>query len=127
MTPSVAIAVEDLKKAFPNAIVTIVAEDGNGGAYVLVDGIELGAKFSPAKTWLGAQLPASLPYADVYPLFIGSDVKRADGSALGGPLSIQNWQGRTAIQVSRRNNRMNGQQTAVSKFVKVIDFVRSLA
>lgn len=127
MTPSVAAAIEGLKKAFPNATVTVLAEDGNGGAFVLVDGIELGPKFSPTKTWFGAQLPASLPYADVYPLFMGAEVKRADGVALSGPLSGLNWQGRQAIQVSRRNNRIVGGQSAVAKFVKVIEFVRSLA
>lgn len=127
MTPSVAAAIEGLKKAFPNTTVTVLAEDGNGGAFVLVDGIELGPKFSPTQTWFGAQLPASLPYADVYPLFMGAEVKRTDGAALSGPLSGLNWQGRQAIQVSRRNNRMVGGQSAVAKFVKVIEFVRSLA
>src|SRR5687767_12091793 len=114
MTPSVAAAIEGLTKAFPNATVTVLTEDGNGGAFVFVDGIELGPKFSPTKTWFGAQLPASLPYADVYPLFMGAEVKRADGVALSGPLSGLNWQGRQAIQVSRRNNRMAGGQSAVA-------------
>lgn len=127
MTPSVAVAVDGLKKAFPNTTVTVLAEDGNGGAYVLVDGIELGPKFNTAKTWFGAQLPASLPYADIYPLFMGPEVTRADGLPLTGPLSGVNWQGRQAIQVSRRNNRMSGAQPAVAKFMKVIEFVRSLA
>lgn len=127
MTPSVASAVEGLKKAFPMATVTVLAEDGNGGAFVLVNGVELGPKFSPTKTWFGAQLPASLPYADIYPLFMGAEVKRADGAVLNGPLSGLTWHGRQATQVSRRNNRMVGGQSAVAKFVKVIEFVRSLA
>jgi hypothetical protein len=127
MTPSVTTAIDDLRRAFPDATVTVLAEDGNGGAHVLVDGIELGPKFAIDRTWFGAHLPASLPYADIYPLFIGSDVTRADGGALTGPLSGLNWQGRQAIQVSRRNNRMVGAQPAAAKFVKVIEFVRSLA
>lgn len=127
MTPSVAMALEDLKKAFPCTTVTVLREDGNGGAFVTVDGIELGPKFASTVTWFGAQLPASLPYADIYPLFMGGDVKRADGGALGGPLSGLNWEGRQALQISRRNNRMCGGQSAVAKFLKVIQFVRSLA
>lgn len=127
MTPSVAAAVEGLKKAFPNATVTVLAEDGNGGAYVLVDGVELGPKFSTAKTWFGAQLPASLPYADIYPLFMGPEVAKADGAALAGPFSSVPWQGRQSIQISRRNNRMAGGQSATAKFVKVVEFVRSQA
>lgn len=127
MTPTVSAAVEALKKAYPNATVTVLAEDGSGGAYVVVDGVELGNAFTPSKTWFGAQLPSSLPYADVYPVFIGGDVKRTDGAALSGPLSPLTWQGRQAIQVSRRNNRMHAGQPAVSKFLKVVEFVRSLA
>lgn len=127
MTPSVAAAFDGLKKAFPNATVTVLSEDGNGGAFVLVVGVELGPKFTPTKTWFGAHLPASLPYADVYPVFMGAEVKRADGVALTGPLSGLSWQNRQAIQVSRRNNRMVGGQSATAKFVKVIEFVRSLA
>lgn len=127
MTPTVAAALEGLQKAFPNASVTVLREDGNGGAFVVLDGVELGPKFSPVKTWFGAQLPSNLPYADIYPLFMGADVKRADGVALTGPLAGLTWEDRQAIQVSRRNNRMVGGQSAVAKFVKVIDFVRSLA
>jgi hypothetical protein len=126
MTPTVAAALEGLKKAFPNASVTVIREDGNGGAFVTVDGIELGSKFSPMKTWFGAQLPSSLPYADIYPLFMGAGVRLADGTSLTGPLADLTWEGRQAIQVSRRNNRLVGGQSAVAKFVKVIDFVRSL-
>lgn len=127
MTPTVAAALEGLKKAFPNACVKVLREDGHGGAFVTVDGIELGSKFIPTKTWFGAQLPSSLPYADIYPLFMGADVRRVDGTSLTGPLADLTWEGRQAIQVSRRNNRLVGSQSAVAKFVKVIDFVRSLA
>lgn len=127
MTPSVAASVESLKKVFPKATITVLAEDGTGGAYVLVDGIELGSKFNVATTWFGAHLPASLPYADIYPLFMGAEVARADGVALSGPFSGVDWQGRKSIQISRRNNRMVGAQPAAAKFVKVVEFLRSQA
>ncbi len=127
MTPSVISAVEGLKKAFPNAGVTVIAEDGQGGAFVVLDPIELGEKFSPSTTWFGGHLPASLPYADIYPLFMGADVKQADGQALQGPLAPLAWMNKPAIQVSRRNNRIAGGHTAASKFLKVIEFVRALA
>jgi hypothetical protein len=127
MTPSVATALEGLMIAFPHATVTVLREDGNGGAFVAVDGVELGPKLTPAKTWFGAHLPANLPYADIYPLFMGVDVRRADAGGLSGPLSALTWEGRQAFQISRRNNRMSGGQSAVAKFLKVIEFVRSLA
>lgn len=125
MTPSVSTAIEGLKKAFPSCSVSVLSEDGQGGAFVVLENVELGEKFSPKRTWFGAHLPASLPYADIYPLFIGDDVRRADGAALVGPFAPMGWQNRSAIQVSRRNNRFQVGHTAASKFVKVIDFVRS--
>lgn len=127
MTPTVEAAIEGLKKGFPTATVTALREDGNGGVFIVVEGVELGPKLSPSKTWFGAQLPSSLPYADIYPLFMGADVRSGDGSVLTGPLSSLVWEGRQAIQVSRRCNRMVGGQSAVAKFVKVIDFVKGLA
>lgn len=127
MTPSVSTAIEGLKKAFPGCTVSVLSEDGQGGAFVVLDNVELGEKFAPQSTWFGAHLPASLPYADIYPLFIGDNVRRADGFALVGPFAPVGWQNRSAIQVSRRNNRFQAGHTAASKFVKVIDFVRSCA
>lgn len=127
MTPSVRTAIEGLKKAFPNCPLTVLSEDGQGGAFVVLEDVELGEKFAPQRTWFGAHLPASLPYADIYPLFIGDNVKRADSAALVGPFSPVPWQNRPAIQVSRRNNRFQVGHTAASKFVKVIEFVRSCA
>jgi len=128
MTPSVVAAIEDLKKAFPNTDVTVLAEDGQGGAFVRVEEVDLGPGFAPAKTWVGAQLPSTLPYADVYPVFMTPGLTRVDGQALSGPFSQVAWQGLPATQVSRRSNRMNGGgQSALVKFVKVIEFVKGLA
>lgn len=127
MTPTVISAIEGLKKAFPGAMLTVLSEDGQGGAFVLVEGIMLGDKFSPTTTWFGAHLPANLPYADIYPVFMGADVKKADGQALQGPLAPVPWQNRLSTQISRRNNRVGAGHTAASKFVKVIEFVKGLA
>lgn len=125
MTPSVSSAVEGLRKAFPAATLNILSEDGQGGAFVVLENVELGEQFAPGHTWFGAHLPASLPYADIYPVFMGNDVRRANGAPLNGPFQPVNWQGRPATQVSRRNNRYQAGHTAASKFVKVMDFVRS--
>lgn len=128
MTPTVLTAIEGLKKAFPNTDVTVLAEDGQGGAFVRVEEVELGPAFAPSKTWVGAQLPSNLPYADVYPVFMVPGLTRADGTALPSPLSPVTWQEGPATQVSRRSNRLNGgSQAAVVKFVKVIEFVKGLA
>ena len=127
MTPNVAAAIEGLRTAFPNTDVTVLAEDGQGGAYVTLEEVELGPGFAPAKTWVGAHLPSNLPYADIYPVFMVPELKRADGAAPAGPLAPVNWQGRAATQVSRRCNRLGGgSQSAAVKFVKVIEFVKGL-
>lgn len=126
MKQDVANAIEELKKAFPSSVVTI-SEDGQGGAYVFVESVDLGERFDPSTTWMGGHITALYPYADIYPLFIDANVRRVDGKRFEGPISVgHTFDGRTAIQISRRNNRVqNSPQTAVAKFLKVIDFMEN--
>jgi hypothetical protein len=72
-----------LRRCFPDTQLDVLPE-GNGGAYVFVSPVDLGEKFEPRTTWMGAHLTPQLPYSDVYPLFIGADVKRRDGQAFVG-------------------------------------------
>lgn len=128
MTPSVAAAVEGLKKAFPNTVVTVLAEDGHGGVFARLEEVDLGPAFTPSKTWVGAHLPSNLPYADVYPVFMVPGLARTDGQPLSGPFAPVEWQNHSATQVSRRSNRMSGgSQSASVKLFKVIEFVKGLA
>lgn len=126
MTPSVLAAIESLRKAYPHSEVMVLAEDGQGGAFVTVESVELGDKFVPETTWLGAHLPSNLPYADIYPVFMGQDVVRADGEVFVAPVTAGEWQSRPAWQISRRNNRLVSGQTAPAKFLKVIEFMKAL-
>lgn len=75
MKVEVSAAIEDLKRQFSASSLT-VREDGQGGAYVVMEPVGLGAKFRPETTWVGFQIPAQYPYADIYPVFIGGDVTR---------------------------------------------------
>jgi len=120
-------AIGELRRQFPSAQVT-VNDDGQGGAHFFVEPIELGSKYSPSSTWVGAHIPAQYPYADIYPVFIASDVKRVDGSAFTAPITANaNFQGRPALQISRRNNTAQTRpQTAVAKILKVLDFLDKL-
>lgn len=123
MTPGVETAIEQLRRAFPEAEISI-EPDSNGGAYVFVTPVDVGSKFKPRKTWIGAHLPPQLPYADVYPLFIGGDVVRADGSSFVAPISPVSFQGRAALQISRRSNRHDPKlQSAATKFLKVLHWL----
>jgi hypothetical protein len=128
MKVEVATAIEELKRQFTTSSFG-VREDGQGGAYVVIEPVELGAKFVPNATWVGFQIPAQYPYADIYPVFIGADVKRADGVAFQAPVTPgHNFESRGAIQVSRRSAAaQSGSQKAVAKILKVLDFLEKLS
>ena len=127
MKQAVANAIEELKQAFPSAEV-YTKEDGSGGAYVIVEDIGIGDRYQPSSTWVGGRITALYPYADIYPLFIGDQVRRVDGVEFARPITRgAQFLGRPAIQISRRNNRaQNYPQTAVAKFVKVLHFLEEL-
>jgi len=127
MKVEVANGIDDLKRQF-NAATFAVREDGQGGAYVIIEPVTLGPKFAPSVTWVGFQIPAQYPYADIYPVFIGANVRRADGTAFTPPVTPGHmFEKRPAIQVSRRNSAArNGLQTASVKVLKVLDFLEKL-
>jgi hypothetical protein len=127
MKIEVSTAIEDLKHQFPGAAFT-VREDGQGGARVLMEPVAIGPKYRPSDTWLGFQIPAQYPYADIYPVFLGN-VARLDGKPFVAPLTAgHNFEGRPALQVSRKNSAaQSGFQTAAAKILKVLDFLENLA
>lgn len=127
MKLEVSTAIEELRRQFsPSSFA--VRDDGQGGAYVVMEPIELGAKFRPTATWLGFQIPAQYPYADIYPVFIGADVARVDGVPFQPPVTLgHNFEGRGAIQISRKSAAaQNGSQKAVAKILKILDFLENL-
>ena len=127
MKPLVANALQELDRAFPSSAVQS-REDGKGGAYVIVEDVPIGRKYAPASTWLGGHITALYPYADIYPMFIDAGVRRLDGGAFEPPVTPNaEFERRPALQVSRRNNQtQNYPQTAVSKFLKVQQFLADL-
>ena len=120
-------AIEGLKRAFPSSEI-LSQEDGDGGAYVIVENVQLGGRYQPSSTWIGGHITALYPYADIYPLFISDDVRRVDGVAFEAPVTLgAQFLNRPAIQVSRRNNHsQHYPQTAVAKIVKVLHFLKEL-
>ena len=127
MKQNVRNAIEELKLAFPSSVVR-TKEDGDGGAYVVVEDVEIGDRYQPSSTWIGGHITALYPYADIYPLFIANSVRRVDGVAFEAPVTDgAQFFDRPALQVSRRNNHtQNYPQTAVAKFVKVLHFLEEL-
>ena len=128
MKVEVSTAIEELKRQFSASSFT-VREDGQGGACVLMEPVTLGERYRPQTTWVGFQIPAQYPYADVYPVFIGADVARADGVAFVAPVTPgHSFEGRPAIQVSRRSAAaQSGSQKALAKILKVLDFLEKLS
>jgi hypothetical protein len=127
MKVEVSNAIEELKRQFAGSSLT-VREDGQGGAYVVMESVELGPKFRPSATWVGFQIPAQYPYADIYPVFIGGNVVRADGAAYQAPVTPgHTFEGRAALQISRRSAAaQSGSQKASAKILKVLDFLERL-
>lgn len=128
MKTEVTSAIAELKRAFPSSTIEVV-DDGQGGAFFTICEIDLGERYQPRLAWLGAHIPAQYPYADIYPLFMDPQVQRSDGIAFQAPVTRgANFNGRPAIQISRRNNHAHSHpQTAVSKIVKVLDFLEKLS
>ncbi len=127
MKVEVSSGIEALKRQFSAATLS-VREDGQGGAYVIMEPITLGPKFRPESTWIGFHIPAQYPYADIYPVFIDANVLRANGVPFTAPVTTgHHFEGRPAIQVSRRNSSAkSGLQKVGTKMLKVLDYLEKL-
>ena len=126
MKETVKKAVDDIKTAFPDNTVT-AQEDGQGGAWILIEDVPTGQTYSLESTWVGFHVTFQYPYADVYPHFIRSDLTRKDQRPLGDGISGgHNFLGRPALQVSRRSNRLNpNTDTALLKLMKVLEWLKT--
>src|SRR5689334_5521934 len=115
-----------------------VLEDGSGGAYVIVDDVEIGENFAPHCSWIGFHVTFAED-ADVYPHFIDPTVRyvgasesapnqHADGNlpaAMGRGHQMPGFN-LAAIQVSRRSNHRDGDtDSPLMKLLRVIEFLRS--
>lgn len=125
MAPTVAQAIEELRQALAEHAI-VVREDGEGGAFVIVEGLDPGDTYQQRETWVGFRLTFQYPYADVYPHYVRGDLARVDGRALGGGTGKAQFEGRSAVQLSRRSNRLNpGTDTALLKLMKVMEWLRA--
>jgi hypothetical protein len=115
-----------------------VLEDGSGGAFVIVDNIEIGDHFAPSRTWIGFHITWADEDADVYPYFIDAGVRYVgDGAAPvehpSGNLPAAMGRGGQmpgfdlpAITISRRSNRRNPEtDSPLQKLLRIIEFLRT--
>ena len=130
LSPEVVEALEQLTESFPDAVVTH-REDGAGGAFVKVDPLTLGDRFSLRSTWVGFHLVYSYPEAQVYPHFCSPGLTLQDGTPLqpGDGFQQTAWgpEGATeqVTQLSRTSRQWDPMNdTAASKLHRVLDWLR---
>lgn len=124
MVPSVEAAITEIQRAFPGHQID-VEEEAQGGAYVIVHHLDLGAQYQPQRSWVGFLIQYTYPMSDVYPHFAVADLSRTDGTGLNSAFQRVQWRNRPATQISRRSNRWDpAEDTAVLKLHKVVDWIR---
>lgn len=117
-------AIEEVREQFPGHPMTVTA-DGAGGASVIIDDVTPGSPYVESTTWLGFQITSVYPDADIYPHYTGR-LQRVDGRLHGEGFSEAEWQGRPALQLSRRSNHWNrATDTAALKAMKVMAWLAS--
>ncbi|MDD7814483.1 hypothetical protein PP713_18115 [Mycobacterium sp. CSUR Q5927] len=122
MTPEVAGAVEDIRAAFPDAAVDVREDDG--GVIVVVDPVDPGPPYVQRSSWIGFRITYQYPYADVYPHFLRGDLARVDGAGLGEAITATTFEGKSAVQVSRRSRKVNpATDSAVLKLAAVLHWL----
>lgn len=130
MKEAVTTAVAEITASYGSANVRAVP-DGQGGAWVEIKDVDLGAPYEQDATFLICQLQFTLPAADVYPMYVRGDLSRADKQAHGQGFSVTqlNWPGdeqpRPVFQVSRRTQGDFTLQTPLQKIEKVLAWIRS--
>ena len=126
INPEISEAIDEIKADFPVATITVKA-DADGSAWVTVDPVDLGGRWSPGQTWIGFRIADGYPYADTYPHFIDASVHLVGGGYATGVTAGHTYapDGRPCLQVSRRSNRLDPNvDTASMKLVKVIHWLR---
>ena len=125
MNSEVEQAVQELSLRFGDAEVE-VRPTGDGGAIVTINPVDVGPGYSPQKTWMKFAISFQYPYADIYPHFVRPNLVRTDGQPHGNGISLTSFQGKPALQLSRRSNHLNPEiDTAALKAIKVIEWLRT--
>ena len=124
LKPEVRLAIDQLRRCFPEAAVD-VSDSGDGGAVVTIDPVELGPAYVERDTWIKFAISFQYPYADVYPLFVRPDLTRSDGRGHGPGIALNPFQGEPATQLSRRSNHLDPRTDTVAlKVTKVLKWLR---
>ncbi|WP_410611103.1 hypothetical protein [Amycolatopsis sp. lyj-109] len=101
LTREVEAAVAAVRAHFAGKPVEVLP-DGAGGATLVVSDVHLGDRYTPRTSWLGFHVSSAYPQADIYPHYIAR-VSRTDGQPHGQAVQPVDWNGRQALQLSRRS------------------------
>ena len=125
MNSEVEHAVEELSLCFGDTEVEVCPTE-DGGVIVTINPVDVGPGYSPQKTWMKFAISFQYPYADIYPHFLRPDLVRTDGQPHVNGISLTSFQGKPALQLSRRSNHLNPEiDTAALKAIKVIEWLRT--
>ena len=130
MKPEVEEAIEGIRCAFPTLPLD-VTPDPDGGAFVRIHDVDLGAQFTPRYSWCIFRITFQYPFADVYPHYFINKLQRVSGDPLPNGFHVDNAcvlneVSEPATMVSRRSNRLNpATDTAALKLQKVLDWIRA--
>jgi hypothetical protein len=109
----VSAAIEEIAAEFDG---TRSEPDGEGGAFVAVEGIEIGERWAPQVITLEFQLLFNYPFAAIYPYYAPAELRRADGGELPPALQQVGWRERQVTQVSLRSTHWDPRHdSALSK------------
>ncbi len=125
LVAGVARSIEEIHAQFTQNQITL-RHDGQGGAFVTIENVPLSPIYNQPDTWIGFHITFQYPYSDVYPHFVRGDLSRVDGRPLGEGTGPNTFEGRQAIQLSRRSNHLNpATDTALLKLLKVLEWLRN--
>src|SRR5947209_5432417 len=116
MTEEVQAALKELETEYQ-----VTAEaDGQGGAYVTVEAVDLGPRWNPTNTQVEFLIAYNYPYAAIYPYYTRPDLQRVDGGVWPSALQRVSWRGRDVIQVSLRCNRWQPAYDTASNSLRMV-------
>jgi hypothetical protein len=119
VSPAVTNAVAELRLDHD---VVVIEPDGEGGAYVTVEDVDLGPQWEPQRIDLSFHLPFNYPFAAVYPFYGPSDLRRADSGECPPVIQRVEWRGRPVAQISLRASRWQPQIDTASGAVAQVRY-----
>ncbi|HEY0167136.1 MAG TPA: hypothetical protein VGB75_08850 [Jatrophihabitans sp.] len=132
ITPAVESAITAIEQQVPGHL--IHWPDGNGGAHVFIESIDLGVPFEQSVTWVAFHVPHTVPDGDIYPVWVRPDLARIDGGPIGKTNAAgqnfmhqnQSWFTEPAVMVSLSSNgRDPNIDSPARKLARVLATVRN--